>query len=286
MSFAAFVWAWEQPIENAPELLVLLCLADISGESGDVFASTKYIADRCRRSERHVRMMLDALEGKYIRTTERPGRTDLVHLLIPEEFSVKKRGHVFDGDLEAGKRGRPRKSRAIGSENSGNPFEKPQSQIADEPKGEPKLEPREGAIAPVVRSETEQAFDAWNAFAEEHDKPPARAFTDQRRRALGARLKECGGLPGWLETLDAVKRSGFLMGSTPERFSVDIDFVLQPSSFTKIREGKYERRHDRQPATGLDRGAAVHDARVSAMVDGARLALDRRKRWGVGGLGE
>lgn len=36
-------------------------------------------------------------------------------------------------------------------------------------------------------------------------------------------------------------------------------------------------------ATGADRGADQHSARVEAMVNGARQALDRRRRWEVGG---
>lgn len=96
------------------------------------------------------------------------------------------------------------------------------------------------------------AFDAYNAVAEETGWPKAQALTGKRRAALKARLGEVGGLEGWRTAMARARGSPFLCGESGrdrahEKWTPDIDFFLQQSSFVKLMEGKYD---DRTPAAG------------------------------------
>lgn len=284
MSFKAFVWAWDQPLEKDEHLVVLLALADISNESGTLYASQSYIAKHARRNERTVRRALMAMDGTVITISERPGRTDLIRLNIPSEFMVR---FEREEEHEQGKRGRPRKTLAKESENPGHGVGKPPAKESDEPKNLTGHRTN-GAIAPVaLGDEVRQAFDLYNRIAEQIGASVAMTLNDDRKRRLKARLKDCGGVEGWTAQMLRVASSPFLTGQTHHHFSLTLDFLLQPSSFTKLVEGQY---HDanrsqtdgRPPTAGLDRGADQHGARVQAMVEGAREALDRRRRWSFG----
>lgn len=128
-----------------------------------------------------------------------------------------------------------------------------------------------GDSAPPAKPEAkaaidQQAVDAWNALAEKHDLPKVQRLTDTRRRALRARLSECGGLDGWTTALAKVAASSFLLGKTSRRgWRADFDFMLQQSSFTKVMEGAY----DRNRAGGGEQAVDPRDA-------GLALALGRR----------
>jgi hypothetical protein len=63
-------------------------------------------------------------------------------------------------------------------------------------------------------------------------------LNETRRKKLKATLKRHH-LTGWLEALQIAEMSPFLMGKTSAGFRLTIDFLLQPSSFQKLIEGKY-----------------------------------------------
>lgn len=93
-----------------------------------------------------------------------------------------------------------------------------------------------------VREEgpVEAAFAAWNALAEQFGLPLAKSLTADRRRSIKARLDE-GGERGWREALDGVRFSGHCQGRNDREWRADIDFVCQPKSFNRLREGFYGR---------------------------------------------
>ena len=93
----------------------------------------------------------------------------------------------------------------------------------------------------TVQDEAEQALDAYNDVAEKSGLPKAQRMTDVRRRALTARLKECGGMSGWVVAMEKVRASDFLTGKI-KPWRADLDFILQAASFTKIMEGTYDNR--------------------------------------------
>lgn len=99
--------------------------------------------------------------------------------------------------------------------------------------------------AGVAGAPIKAAFDLWNRKAESLGLPTAKVLTEGRRGHLKARLEDCGGLDGWAAALDALAASRFLCGLVPGRdgkppFKADLDFILQPSSFARLLEGKYQ----------------------------------------------
>lgn len=270
MSFKAFVWAWEQETANASELLVLLTLADIAGESGHVFASAAYIAKKCQRSERHVRSVLFDLENRFISSKERPGRTDLITLLIPREFLVRMDGYLLDGDLESGKRGRPRKRPAPDAEKVGISLQKGVTPLADEPSTEPEDEPKD------VILRTPEPFEAWWAIY------PRKAAKKEARKAWAQMTGEIAKLT----LAELMIRTSAFAESVVHK---DPEHIAHPATWLRGERWNDElpnrSQTDEQPprTASLDRGADQHSARVETMVDGARQALDRRRRWTLGG---
>lgn len=106
------------------------------------------------------------------------------------------------------------------------------------------------------------AFTAYNLAAKENDWGIAERLTEARRKKLQARLKE-NGWAVWLAALERVTKSEFLMGRcTPtsgrKRFKMDLDFLLQASSFQKLIEGKY----DGGPGTDGGNGRRTEDLRT------------------------
>jgi hypothetical protein len=113
---------------------------------------------------------------------------------------------------------------------------------------------REGADARPPRAEPDldppasldriclEALNRWNATAAETGLPQAQRLTDQRRKAMRARLEECGGLDGWDTAMGKIRESRFLCGQNDKGWSADLDFVLQAKSFTKLMEGAYDNR--------------------------------------------
>jgi len=84
----------------------------------------------------------------------------------------------------------------------------------------------------------QEAFDAWNATAQRHRLPIAKTLTASRRKQIRARLAE-GGMAAWLEALSAVEASPLCRGENDRCWRADLDFVCQPKSFAKLREGSY-----------------------------------------------
>jgi hypothetical protein len=116
-----------------------------------------------------------------------------------------------------------------------------------------------------ISDDVEKAFDAWNAVAAECGLPNVKRRTPERRRRLKARLRECGGLSGWVSALDRIRGSAFLRGDKGE-WCADFDFVVQPKSFTKLVEGAYSRRSPRAVAPAQPR-VSQRTAEITAMVE-------------------
>jgi hypothetical protein len=110
-----------------------------------------------------------------------------------------------------------------------------------------------GLARSAVADEIPDALQAYNAVAEEVGWPQAQAITHKRKSALKARLADAGGLDGWRAAMAKARASPFLRGESGrdrahEKWTPDLDFFLQQSSFVKLMEGKYD-----------DRAAAAND---------------------------
>jgi len=290
MSGQCTIWAWRQEIESPTHKLVLLALADIARDNGTLWPSHAYVAKKVGYSERTVRTAVAALGGVgLLTTTPRPGKTDIIRLSL-SSITIFANGPE-DETQEAGPRGRPKKTPA--SDVSGRHMATGKvSSDADEPSIEPS-NMNQGAIALVVstddRSPVQQAFDAYNALAKDiiaageasgraSEAATARTLNDVRRRGLNARLKEVGGIEGWKMALEVVRESAFLTGATRHRFGLTLDFLLQPTSFTKLMEGFYSKER-----TDGNSNAPRDQQRAENFEQGARDAFEKlRQRRGGG----
>ncbi|KQM37958.1 hypothetical protein [Sphingomonas sp. Leaf10] len=101
-----------------------------------------------------------------------------------------------------------------------------------------KPEPASDADAPSLRPE--HVVEAWNDMADRKGLAKVRALTPERRRKLNNRIRSHP-VEHWTEAIDAIERSPFLLGENDRGWRADFDFLLQPSSFTKLIEGVYDR---------------------------------------------
>jgi hypothetical protein len=83
-----------------------------------------------------------------------------------------------------------------------------------------------------------EAFEAYNLTASSFGLAQAKVLTPGRATKLRARLEEHG-LEGWKEALAAIERQPFLLGRNDRAWRVSLDFLLQPASLNKVREGAY-----------------------------------------------
>lgn len=119
-----------------------------------------------------------------------------------------------------------------------------QGTVEEEGKNPPVVPPGDEAVevAIVTPDTVREAFDLWNRTAERCDLPKAKDLTEPRRRALRKRLDEHGP-EGWRAAVAAVEVSAFCRGMRQGRdgraFRADFDFLLQPKSFQRLREGYY-----------------------------------------------
>lgn len=93
------------------------------------------------------------------------------------------------------------------------------------------------------------AMDAYNVVATRAGLPKAQRLSDQRRRSLTARLRECGGLDGWNDALAKLEASDFCTGRRTA-WRADIDFLCQAKTFTKLIEGSYDNHANDSPPAG------------------------------------
>jgi hypothetical protein len=91
------------------------------------------------------------------------------------------------------------------------------------------------------------ALRVWNDLASELGLPQVQKLTDARKAKLRARLRDTGGIGGWAAVLVKIRESRFLRGETKGNWRANFDFVLQESSFNKLKEGAYSDRKAETP---------------------------------------
>jgi hypothetical protein len=123
---------------------------------------------------------------------------------------------------------------------------------------------------------TREAFDLYNLKAKTLGLAEARVLTPERSKKLRARLAEHG-LPGWKEALAAIERQPFLLGRNNRGWRASLDFLLQPESLNKVREGAYS--DDGKPETMQETAARL--VRESEEKNG--VALEWMQSFDAGG---
>lgn len=101
----------------------------------------------------------------------------------------------------------------------------------------------------------DQAFDVWDAMAQQSGLAKARVRSQPRRTKLSGILRQHG-MDVWREACRRVGASSFCRGEKGDGWKADLDFVLQAKSFGRILEGHYDDRArgspSRQPAERYD----------------------------------
>lgn len=92
----------------------------------------------------------------------------------------------------------------------------------------------------------QEVVGMWNDLAGQTKLAQVRDITDRRQAAIVARSEALtktydfpDPLAGWRDVINRVRLSPFLRGENKQGWRCDFDFVIAPSSFTKIMEGKY-----------------------------------------------
>lgn len=94
----------------------------------------------------------------------------------------------------------------------------------------------------LAEIDIEAALKIWNDLAAELQLAHVQKLTEARKAKLKARLHDTKGIAGWADVLIKMRDSRFLRGENERGWRADFDFVLQESSFTKLREGAYSDR--------------------------------------------
>jgi hypothetical protein len=84
------------------------------------------------------------------------------------------------------------------------------------------------------------AVEHYNDAAQRAGLPVAQNINDSRRAKIRARLKECGGLDGWLIALQKMEASSFCCGGSSTGWRMNLDSLVQAQTFTKLMEGAYD----------------------------------------------
>lgn len=106
------------------------------------------------------------------------------------------------------------------------------------------------------------AVALWNALAGRRNLPKVAKLTAQRRKHLGARLKDADGIDGWRAALEKIERIPGLLGENDRGWKANIDWLIKESSFTKLMEGGYD---GWKPGTERKRGSIA--AAVRSMME-------------------
>ncbi len=108
--------------------------------------------------------------------------------------------------------------------------------------GTSEVEYREEVRGPPLTplGDVEKMVEAWNLLADQTGLARVQKITKPRRVKSAARLRDCGGMEGWMAALEKIRGSPGLLGDNNRGWKADFDFVLQESSFTKLMEGGYD----------------------------------------------
>jgi len=134
--------------------------------------------------------------------------------------------------------------------------------------------PRTLDLIPTEPDVEQSAFDAYNAMAARVGIPLAQKFDQTRRAKLRQRLKDCGGLSGWVDALEKLSKSSHCTGSNDRGWRADFDFLLQNQSFTRLMEGRYDDRKPQQPSHQPKSRIASNDEIRRRLAAAAGVKLD------------
>lgn len=125
--------------------------------------------------------------------------------------------------------------------------------------------------------EISQAFEAYNLAAQKNGWAVSQLTSKTRISHMKGRLKECGGLEGWMIALEKCEASDFLSGrksGSRGPFKLTIDFLLSQGKFAKVMEGNYD---NPKPANGTSE-INPEDMSIAAMFGKMAKEGDEQER--------
>lgn len=233
----ARVWPLEIP---ATSKLVLLSLADQANDSGTCWPSQPQIAKRCSLTDRAVRIQIQFLEeaGMLTRAVKPGVGTTFVLTWLEAEprNDVPPRNNIpLRNDVPA-----------TPEQYSGNPGTTFRQTVSK------RNEPQVKADKPPVSSKAADPCPHQAIIDLYHQTLPTgrqvRIWNDTRKAKLRARWKEDlkrQSLDWWGKFFGYIAESDFLTGKTASThrppFELDLEWIVSPTNFVKIVEGKYHR---------------------------------------------
>lgn len=232
MSLAMSNAVWEKSQSRGSARLVMLALADHANDAGEAWPSLSRLAQMCNIDRSGVIRHLAALEeAGEIKRQPGNGRNTRYLIILTSRNSATSRKNATSRTSAtppvAPVHKTSRTSATLTIKNHQEPSLLSFPTEIENPNKQP--EPCEAT----------EAFNAWNAIAKQHGLPTATKMTTKRKTALRARIADAGDLDAFKAIIAAVPKSAFLTGRTREAYRAHLDFICQPSSFEKLRDGVY-----------------------------------------------
>jgi uncharacterized protein YdaU (DUF1376 family) len=123
-------------------------------------------------------------------------------------------------------------------------------------------------VTSLVPDDVDEAVQIYNVMAKRVGLPFAQKITPERKQKIRARLKDCGGLPGWRVAMDKLADSPLCRGEKSD-WKADLDFVLKPAKFVKLMEGSYD---GKTTASGPSKSAEKFSRLHAVAAEAARRA--------------
>lgn len=217
MSIKLMSLVWESTTFTGSHRLVMLAIADSANDDGVCWPSVKTIAKRANISERQAsRVLNDLLAMKAIqravryqgdRQTSSVTNINIQALVVTSMSGGGDIGVTGGGDIA----------------------------MSYKPSEEPPIEP------PLDEATPSRVIALYNESLPELAK--VKVVTKARTSAVTARMTDypkAKSLDWWSKFFQRVRESTFLINGSDNGWRCDFDFLVSPSGFAKVIEGKYQ----------------------------------------------
>ena len=92
----------------------------------------------------------------------------------------------------------------------------------------------------ISRKDILAMVEFWNGAAALHGLAQVEKITKPREAKCRARIVDAGGVEGFKAAIEKLVSIPGMLGKNERDWTADFDFLLQESSFTKLREGSYD----------------------------------------------
>lgn len=226
----AFIWmimeaSWKPRAKRIGNVTVNL-------DRGQLAASVRFMADAWKWEKSTVDRFLKRLEKRDMIGTASGTGINVITICKYDDYQ--------GGEKQSG----TAKNKDAGQQRD--------SSGTNEKKGERREEDISSSEEIVIRAvdDVSEAVAGYNEAATRNAWPSVQKMTAARRKALRARLADCGGLDGWRCAIGKAEASDFLCGRTAKPWTgFGFDWLTKPANFTKLMEGNYDNRtHQTFPA--------------------------------------